>query len=68
MNVLSQEKQIQALMALVEGSSIRSTERMTGVHRHTIMRLVNRVGEQCLRFLDGKMRRFTRFTSIYLYK
>jgi transposase len=40
MNILSEEKQTLALSALVEGSSIRSVERMTGIHRDTIMRLM----------------------------
>ncbi len=34
-NVLKREKQEQVITALVEGSSIRSTERMTGVHRES---------------------------------
>jgi hypothetical protein len=34
------EKKKQILNALVEGSSIRSTERMTGCHKDTIMRLL----------------------------
>lgn len=33
---------------LVEGSSVRSTERVTGVHRDTILRLLETVGERCL--------------------
>lgn len=47
MNILAREKQIQVISALVEGSSIRSVERMTGVHRDTIMRLLVRVGNAC---------------------
>jgi hypothetical protein len=39
MTVLSQGWQVQILNALVEGVSIRSTERMTQTHRDTIMRL-----------------------------
>jgi transposase-like protein len=38
-NVLNTDKQIAIVAALSEGSSIRSIERMTGVHRDTIMRL-----------------------------
>lgn len=38
-NVLSGEKQIAVIGALAEGSGIRQIERMTGVHRDTIMRL-----------------------------
>ena len=47
MNVLPKEKQIAVITALVEGNSIRSTERMCQVHRDTIMRLLVRVGEHC---------------------
>ena len=38
-NVLSTDKQITLIGALAEGSGIRQIERMTGVHRDTIMRL-----------------------------
>ena len=55
MNTLSQEKKIQVLNALIEGCSIRSVERMTGVHRDTIMRLGVEVGAKCQRFLDQKL-------------
>jgi hypothetical protein len=37
MTVLSQERQVRILNALVEGVSSRSTERMTQTHRDTIM-------------------------------
>jgi IS1 family transposase len=56
MNVLSKEKQITVIGALAEGSSIRSIERITGIHRDTIMRLGVRVGEACQKVLDQKMR------------
>ena len=46
-NVLNTDKQIAVIGALAEGSSIRSIERMTGVHRDTIMRLGVRVGKGC---------------------
>ena len=36
-NVLKREKQERVIAALVEGLSVRSTERMTGVHRDTII-------------------------------
>jgi len=55
MNVTSREKQIQILSALVEGNSIRSTERMIGVHRDTIMRLLVRVGDRCQVLMDEKL-------------
>jgi IS1 family transposase len=56
MNILRREKQEAAIAALVEGSSIRSVERMTGVHRDTIMRLGIRVGEGCANLMDTYMR------------
>jgi IS1 family transposase len=43
-------------MALAEGSSIRSIERITGVHRDTVMRLGVKVGKGCAALLDQKMR------------
>jgi len=55
-NVLNTDKQIAVIGALTEGSSIRGIERMTGVHRDTIMHLGVRVGQGCARLLDGKMR------------
>jgi IS1 family transposase len=56
MNKLSMDKQMVIISALVEGVSIRSIERMTGVHRDTIMRLMVRVGDGCQRLMDKKMR------------
>jgi len=55
-NILSADKQIAVIGALAEGSSIRSIERITGVHRDTIMRLGVRVGEGCAKLMDRKMR------------
>jgi len=56
MNRLTQEKQASVIRGLVEGSSIRSVERMTGVHRDTIMRLMIDVGDACGEALDRLMR------------
>jgi IS1 family transposase len=56
MNKLSKEKKRRVIAALVEGNSIRSTERMFGVHRDTIMRLLVRVGRGCEKLMDEKMR------------
>ncbi len=44
-NVLPIEKQLAIISALAEGSGIRQIERITGVHRDTIMRLGVRVGK-----------------------
>jgi IS1 family transposase len=54
-NCIGREKQIQVLRLISEGNSIRSTERLTGIHRDTIMRLVRRFGDQCRSFLDEVM-------------
>jgi hypothetical protein len=56
MNILRQEKQEAAIAALVEGASIRSVERMTGIHRDTIMCLMVRVGQGCANLMDSYMR------------
>lgn len=56
MNILNTAKQEMVIGALVEGSSIRSTERMTGVHRDTIMRLLVKVGDSCENIMNSEMR------------
>lgn len=55
-NVLKKDKQITAISMLLEGSSIRATERVTGVHRDTIIRLMVRVGTACAAFSDTQLR------------
>jgi IS1 family transposase len=55
-NVLGTDKQTAIIGSLCEGSSIRSIERITGVHRDTIMRLGVKVGQGCTALLDAKMR------------
>jgi IS1 family transposase len=54
-NNLSTDKKITAISMLCEGNSIRAIERMTGVHRDTIMRLGVRVGQGCAAIMDDKM-------------
>lgn len=56
LNELSDAEQQTVIAALVDGNSIRSVERMTGIHRDTIMRLMVRVGEGRDRVMDGMMR------------
>ena len=56
MNILPFDKQVEAIAALTEGCSIRATERLTGAHRDTIMRLGVRVGQGCARLHDSLMR------------
>ncbi len=55
-NHLKREKKLSVLSALVEGSSIRSAERMFRVHRDTIMRLGVRVGNAASRYMNRELR------------
>lgn len=56
MNRLSLVRRTQIINCLVEGSSIRSTERMTDTHRDTICRLLVEVGNGCAALADAQMR------------
>src|ERR1022692_4071825 len=44
---IPQEKVVLALRLLIEGNSIRSTERITNLDRNTIMKLLVLAGEKC---------------------
>ncbi len=55
-NHLKRDKQERIISCLIEGSSVRSTERMTGAHRDTIIRLMQRVGAGCEDLLDSELR------------
>lgn len=50
MNKLSSEKRAQVVAALVEGCSIRSTCRMTGVAKNTVVKLLLDLGAACSEF------------------
>lgn len=56
MNRTSLARRTQIIGALVEGNSIRSTERMTNTHRDTIMRLMVEVGTGCATLANEQMR------------
>jgi IS1 family transposase len=55
-NVLSTEKRAAVVSALVEGCSIRSTVRMTGVAKNTIAKLSLELGAACARYQDEALR------------
>jgi IS1 family transposase len=59
------------LKLLVEGMSLRSIERVTGVHRDTIMSLLLLAGERCQQLMDAKMRninaRYLQVDEIWTY-
>ena len=52
MNRLSIEKRVQVISALVEGNSLRSTVRMTGVALNTIQKLLAELGTAGIRHRD----------------
>lgn len=56
MNRLSPEKQCAVVRCLVEGNSVRSTVRITGVAKNTIQKLTKDLGEECLAFQDKAIR------------
>ncbi len=49
---LPAERIMLVLSLLVEGSSIRSVERITGTHRDTVCRLLRTVGDRCADLLE----------------
>lgn len=53
---LPMEKALLCLRLLVEGNSIRSTERITGVEKKTILSLLVLTGEKCERLLNEKIK------------
>src|SRR5258708_3625601 len=56
MNVLSREEKVQVLHMLVEGTSLRSVTRLTGIHRTSVMKLMLKAGDALREFLDAKMK------------
>jgi len=56
MNRLSMEKKVAVISALVEGWSVRSTSRLTGVAKGTILRLLAEVGAACAKYHDAVVR------------
>ena len=52
MNLLTTDERIKVIAALVDGNSIRSTSRMTGIARNTITKLLTDLGAACMDFHD----------------
>ena len=59
MNRLNRSRLCQVVAALVEGNSIRSTERMTGVAKHTILKLLADLGSACTVYQDRVLQNLT---------
>jgi IS1 family transposase/transposase-like protein len=53
---IDMEKAVQCLSMLTEGCSIRSVERLSGIHRDTIMRLLRKAGTKCETLLNSLVR------------
>lgn len=53
---LSMDKRVAVITALVEGCSVRSTSRMTGVSKGAILRLLVEVGTACAKYQDAALR------------
>ncbi|HSY16840.1 MAG TPA: IS1 family transposase [Candidatus Acidoferrales bacterium] len=56
MNQLTTEERAKIITCLVEGCSLRSTQRMTGFAKKTIARLQIEIGQACLAYHDKVMR------------
>jgi IS1 family transposase len=56
MNKLTNERRTQVVKCLCEGLSIRSTVRMTGVAKNTIVKLLAEIGIACNKFQDTALR------------
>src|SRR5216683_965673 len=56
MNQLPMSKRVAVVSALVEGNSLRSTCRMTGVAMNTVLKLLAELGAACAEFHDDYVR------------
>ena len=55
MNRLDNARRVAVVRALVEGNSIRSTVRLTGVAKNTIQKLVLELGAACATYMDAHL-------------
>lgn len=53
---IAEERGLMALSLLVEGCSVRSVSRLTGLEKRTVLSLLLVAGEKCRRFMDDKIR------------
>src|SRR5436309_10825683 len=59
MNKLNTAERVQIIAALVEGNSINSTVRMTGISKPTILKLIVDLGRACAEHHDVTVRGLT---------
>jgi transposase-like protein len=50
------DKAVQIVHMLVEGCGVRAVERLAGVHRDTVLAVLEVVGQKCARLLDERVR------------
>ncbi len=50
------DKAVQCIQQLIEGSSLRSTQRITGIDINTIMKILVIAGERCEKFLENRIK------------
>ncbi|PYX70433.1 MAG: hypothetical protein DMG72_18775, partial [Acidobacteria bacterium] len=56
MNRLKNQQRVSVVVALVEGNSINATCRMTGVAKHTVLKLLKDLGCACAAYHDAHVR------------
>jgi IS1 family transposase len=59
MNQLSPTQRARIVACLVEGNSMRATQRMTGFAKRTVERVLREIGVSCAKLMDEKMRGLT---------
>jgi IS1 family transposase len=59
MNFLTNDQRIAVIKQICEGSSIRTTVRLTGVAKNTIVKLLREIGSVCAQFHDKTLRNLT---------
>lgn len=57
MNKLDSKTRARVVNCLIEGCSIRSTVRITGVSKKCVMRLLREIGEVCADYQDRVLRK-----------
>jgi len=57
MSVLSTKQRVQVISCLVEGCSVRSASRLTGIAKGSVLKLLVEMGEVCSAYHDEHVRR-----------
>lgn len=65
MNKLARERRAQIIRMMVEGNSIRTIARTTGVSKNTIIELLEDAGEACVFYHDRYVRDIRQVRSVF---